>query len=87
MVFVVPKTDLPVMNYTPAKMKDELVMFGVTQNGPVIMYIDRDETVFVPWDEVIAFAATAPRQKPAEKPEPTPEEKKSPLREVRPEKK
>jgi hypothetical protein len=83
MVYVIPKLELPQMQYTPVKYKEEITMMAVTPKGPVILYTDSDTALFLTWDEIVSYAATAPRtelpKEPAEEPV-----KKSNLREVKP---
>jgi len=64
MVYLIPKSEMPVLQYTPVKYKDEIAMFAVSPNGPVILFTATDELIFAPWDEVITFAATSPRKQP-----------------------
>ena len=86
MVFLIPKQEMPQMQYTPVKYKNEITMMGVTPKGPIIMYTDTDEVVFITWDEIVAYAATAPRQElqiePPPEPEPAAPAKKPAVREV-----
>lgn len=83
MAYIIPKLELPVLQYTPMKFHDELAMFGVAPNGAIIMFIDRDENLFVPWDEVVEYAAIAKKQAPPAKPDEEPKQEKK-LREVTP---
>jgi hypothetical protein len=79
MVFIIPKAELPMVQYTPVKYKDENAMMAAVPNGVVILFISTDELVFVPWDEIVAYAVLAPRQKP-ELPK---EDKKATVREIK----
>ena len=74
MTKVIPKTQLPMVAYNQANVKDELCFFAVMQDGIVAHYTALDEAVFVPFAEILEYAATAPREKPTE----------PKLREVRP---
>ena len=60
MPYLIDKDDIPGIQYFPVKMKDEIAMLGITANGPVIMFTALDQIRFVSWDEIVAFAATAP---------------------------
>lgn len=64
MPYKVEKEDLPLLQYTPVKDRDDITMLGVTTNGPVIVYTALDEIRFVSWDEIVAWAATAPLKEP-----------------------
>ena len=67
MPYLIEKDEIPAIQYTPVKYKDEIAMLGVTQNGPIIMFTALDQIRFVSWDEIVAFAATAEIIKPDEK--------------------
>ena len=70
MVYLLPKEEMPDVSYKLVKYKNEIAMFGIATNGPVILFTATDELVFTPWDEIIAYAATSPREKlPGQKPE------------------
>lgn len=60
MPYLIEKDEIPGIQYTPVKYKGEIAMMGITQNGPIIMFTALDQIRFVPWDEIVAFAATAP---------------------------
>ena len=88
MVYLIPKQELPQqIQYTPVKYMDEIAMMAVTPKGPVILFTETDEVIFVTWDEIVRYAATAPRQQipmnmdTQEPEEPTPA-KKPAVREV-----
>ena len=86
MVYLIPKQELPQqIQYTPVKYMDEIAMMAVTPKGPVILFTDSDEVIFVTWDEIVRFAATAQRQvipmEPQEPEEPAPA-KKPAVREI-----
>lgn len=79
MAVIVSKTDLPQIQYTPVKFRGETTLFGIISGGMVIIYTSIDEIRFVPWEELVAFGATAPI---TEFPE-TKEEKKGKPREIK----
>ncbi len=82
MVFVLTNDELPAQNYTPAKFKGSIAMMTVIPKGVIIMYTDLGENIFISWDEVIEYAATAKRES---LPEPAPAEpEKKKVREVKP---
>jgi hypothetical protein len=82
MVYLIEKKELPKVSYARAEYKDDIVMMGVTQAGVALLFPGLDEALFVEWDEIIAYAAVAPRKTiPKETEEPA---KKSQLREVKP---
>jgi hypothetical protein len=87
MVYIIPKNEMPQMQYTPVKYKDEITMMAVTPKGPVILFTDTDEVIFSTWDEIVAYAATAPRLEIPKEPtvaEETPAQKKtSGIREIK----
>ena len=56
MVYLIPKLEMPVVQYTPVKYKEDVAMLAITQNGPVILFTATDELIFVPYDEIIEFA-------------------------------
>lgn len=80
MPYLIEKSEIPQMQYSPVKYKDEIAMLGITANGPVIMFTALDQIRFVSWDEIVAFAATAPIVEPDEK-KPAADSKKK-LREI-----
>jgi hypothetical protein len=88
MPYLIPKEELPQMAYRPAKCHDETVMFGLLEGqngailGPVIMYLDVNETRFCSWDEIIEWAATADIKE-RKKPE-LPKDPEKKAREVKP---
>jgi len=69
MVYLIPKLEMPVLQYTPVKYKDDVAMLGISPNGPVVLFTATDELIFVPYDEIIELAATAERKQPPAKPE------------------
>ena len=66
MPYLIEKEEMPGIQYTPVKYKGEIAMMGITQNGPIIMFTALDQIRFVSWDEIVAFAATAPIVEPEE---------------------
>jgi hypothetical protein len=60
MPYLIEKDEMPTIQYTPVKYKGEIAMLGITPNGPIIMFTALDQIRFVSWDEIVAFAATAP---------------------------
>jgi hypothetical protein len=81
MPYLIEKDDMPAIQYSPVKYKGEIAMLGITQSGPFIMYTALDQIRFVSWDEIVAFAATAPIAEPdVEKKK---EETKKALRELK----
>jgi hypothetical protein len=86
MVYVIPKNEMPQMQYTPVKYKDEITMMAITPKGPVILFTDTDEVIFSTWDEIVAYAATAERQEIPKEPtvaEEPPAPKKTGIREIK----
>jgi hypothetical protein len=83
MVYLIPKSEMPQLQYTPVKYKEEITMMAVTPKGPVVLYTDTDEVLFVTWDEIIAYAATAQRQKIPEEPESVKETEPAPTKKLR----
>jgi hypothetical protein len=91
MPYLISKADTPNAQYTRMMYHGEVVMMTVTQNGPVMMFTDIGENLFVPWDEIIEFAATSENRKLLEEPkeplkEPEKQERKPQVREVQPKK-
>lgn len=64
MPYRIQKEDLPQLQYTPVKDRDDITLLGITPNGPVIIYTALDEVRFVSWDEIVAWASTAPLKEP-----------------------
>jgi hypothetical protein len=87
MPYLISKTDIPdAAKYTKMLYRGEVVMMAITPNGPVMMFTDIGETLFVPWDEIVEFAASSDNKRLLEEPkEPVkePEKPKSNVREVK----
>ena len=83
MPMIISKDDLPNAQYSIVKYNDENVMMSIIQTGVVLMYVDRDENLFVPWIEVVEFAALSPNKKPFEDAVKEQPEKKGGVREVK----
>lgn len=89
MPYLIPKTDVPNTQYTKMLYHGEVVMMTVIQTGPVFMFTDTGENLYVPWDEIVEFAATSENRKLLEEPkepakEPEKQERKPSVREVKP---
>lgn len=69
MVIAIPKKQIPALQYNPVLYKDEIAMAGIDPKGLVVLYTATDELIFCPWDEIVAYAATAPREKVTEQEE------------------
>ena len=82
MVFTIPKKEMPKLTYTPFKHMDGIAMLAPSPQGPVIYFMESDEVIFVPYDEIIGYAAGAPRKKLPEAEE-TDEPPKRGLREIK----
>ena len=83
MPVIISYNDLPNAQYSIVKFNEENVMMSIIQTGVVLMYVDRDVNLFVPWIEVVEFAATSPNKKPIEDIGKEQTEKKSGVREVK----
>ena len=86
MPYLISKAETPNAQYTKMLYRGEVVMMAITPNGPVMMFTDVGETLFVPWDEIVEFAALSPNKKLLEEPkEPVkePEKMKPNMREVK----
>lgn len=66
MTRVIPKTQLPMIAFNQAVVKDDLCFFSVMQDGIIAHYTGLDESVFVSFTEILEYAASAPREKPVE---------------------
>jgi hypothetical protein len=76
MPLIFQKVDIPNAQYTPIKYHDDTVMMTITPNGPVLVYVESNEKLFVPWEEIVEFAATSPNKKNMDIDEPAEDTKK-----------
>ena len=86
MPYMISKAETPNAQYTKILYHDEVLMMTITPNGPVIVFTDGGDTLFVPWDEIVEYAVTSPNRKvldaPAVPVEPEREPVKKKVREV-----
>lgn len=89
MPYLIPKTDTPNAQYTKMVYKDEIVMMTVINTGVVLIFTGRtappSDALYVPWDELVDYAATSPNRKRFEEAVGSQDpDKKPPVREVKP---
>lgn len=63
---------------TTGLVDNEAIAFGVSQDGVIIHFIERDECVIVEWSEVIVYGRELLKAHPIDAP--TPEEIESPTK-------
>jgi hypothetical protein len=61
----VKENELPVSGYIRLDYKGQIVMMSVVDNGPVFIFSGENEkSVFIPWKEIMEYAAVTPAEDP-----------------------
>ena len=66
MPVIISKDNLPNVQYNMVKRNDGTVMMAVVQTGVILIFVERYENLFVPWEEIVEFAAMSQDKVPVE---------------------